>query len=1121
MLALAQAALVVQDSLQSEAAIRQQAEARRQLVEGLLSGARAMVAGLFSRGLFALQGFIEERLATLTRTVATAINQVTQIAMGVLQIAQGWLEQARTVLQTRFQAAMTGVQERIAGITSRITGFIGSFSLPDLPGVAAIRGVASGLLGNGAALVNRALGRTTQIAGNLINTGFSMLDTLMQGFGGMISSLLGSAVAFLMQVMGTVTRLFHALASDLGRLLMTVLDNIALRLFGRIGAIAGHWITRLQQRAISSLRENRRQALQALADAVAPAGSGSTPPDTGQARRAGDHETGLRQIRQDALLHAQRIVRLFDLLSGGALLALLSLVPNLMGRLQAFIALLVATAIGGIGAVLMQILHALYRMTTQLIQAMHRLLDALVRMFTGAIEQFARLLASPVDSLRRFAEHVWTRLSESVRGLIANFLRAVTGAPVTDAASLAGEYMPADPVADHAPAAFPEIETAQVLAILPVLLLALGGGLVFASAGMSVAMALGAMLLALIFMLALLLLQLMLRWPGGRTLPPAALPSPARRLIRIIQPRNELGVGGFDLRTDADIAPGAPSSPALIWMLNPGGTPPTGVSVIGSGRNVKLRSVHPAHGTVLGGTTFTLRAMLASNPLDFADSAPITLVQVRSANYSANPPLTDITIPANPMFGGSSVTRQAHSNTGEPNRDGISGNTVAVNAFLLPSRGRPVRLELRRPRDATASGMTVKPGSETGDIGLRILDAATGATLDESLPSMDGGAALMADLMISPVPVKVSGVLTHAPLTSLPGTSAPYYGAYQLIQFRASDQTHLPIKRITGELIGKVTDDFNVSPPNYGFNSSFVLMQAAPAHVWFDAIGAPVFWANVSDNRPAIDVNRFVGDAVPQLPRYLRYSQDFQYAAWHSAGNVSSQTVIFGYINRTLYGSPAMGFYVATEHGFGSIHAPPYVQAYSGPTLVDFSNLLVTPDARGATALAADGASTATVTLASTVPDREVRWDVMTGDMSFGPAGNALIPVTLQAGRREGLFRIRACDSIYPNRSTKLGIHLSKVVLHNIRAADPVVPPGIYSTTVSLEARPGGRTVRWEVNADAAAAGVTLTPSTTGPGPAAMSVTVTRPVGYTGVMTVTATDSVLPTEAARVRIQFN
>jgi hypothetical protein len=605
--------------------------------------------------------------------------------------------------------------------------------------------------------------------------------------------------------------------------------------------------------------------------------------------------------------------------------------------------------------------------------------------------------------------------------------------------------------------------------------------------------------LALALLLLLLLVYLAFRWwhPG----PPK---TPTKRVLRVRPRRLELGVGGPDLRSAATLAPGSPARPPLTWTLNPGGTTPAGVSIVGSGSVVNVRAAHPAHGTRVGGLPVTVRAALTANPADFADSAPITLVQVLSANYVAAPALAAVPalIPGTPP-----------PNTAEPNRDGLSGNTATVNVTTLPA-GRPVGVAFRTALGARVSRTTITPGSRTGDLALRITDTATKARLDETLPSTAGPASFMAELTVNAVPTRVSA-LTGA------GALGPY-GVLNSITYASSDTLHPPLTRIVGELITNGGDDFNIPPPNGAFNPTFQLTLAVPANQWNDQLITPAGILHATNGRPAIDVNRFVGPGVPQLPRRLIYRQRFQYSAWHGAGTAISRTFADGRHIRSLIGTPPAAFQFRTEHVFGSVAAPPRNEPYAGNPLIVLSNLTVTPTAPGATALAADGASTATLGVTSSVAGRSVTWTVRGGGNGITAGNPAALPATatLTAGQRAGTFPLRSADTIFPNRRLDGSVRVVAVALRNLRATPNPAPAGTASVVITLDANPGGRTVRWSVDAASAAAGVTVTPNTTGPGAPAMTTTVTRPAGFTGTVTLTATDSVLASRTSGIRIRF-
>lgn len=577
-------------------------------------------------------------------------------------------------------------------------------------------------------------------------------------------------------------------------------------------------------------------------------------------------------------------------------------------------------------------------------------------------------------------------------------------------------------------------------------------------------------------------------------------PQAAPLVTQVATSAAELGVGGPDITATATVG-GHPGP--LAWQINPGGAAPAGVSLIGAGRRVRVHAAQPGAGVVVGGTPIIIRAAVGGGG-DHADSAPVNLVQVVSAAYAAAPPLAAVPslIPGVPP-----------PNSAEPNRDGIAGNTARVNAVTAPP-GRAISVAFRRALGARIAGPVVTPGAATGDIRLRITDQATRARLDETQPSVAGPAALMADLTVNAVPTRVRA-LANA------GALGPY-GQLNAITFASSDVQHPPLTRIVGELITNAGDGFNIAPPNAGFNPAFLLALAVPANNWNDQLITPAAIPNAADGRPAIDVNRFVGPGVPHLPRRLIYRQRFVYSSWQGAGTVVSRVIADGRHIRSLIGAPPAAFQFRTEHRFPPVAAPVRTEPYVGNRLIILSNIAAAPTAAGATGLAADGVATANLTVASNVPLRTAVWSILTGDIGIAAGNPAVLPAaaTLRAGLRVGRFAVRAADSVFPNRRVDGRVNVVAVALRAMRAALPSVPPGTLSTNVSLNAQPGGRIVNWQVDAAAAAAGVTVNPPATGPGPPAMTVTVTRPAAFSGFVTVIATDSVLAARTSRVRIRF-
>jgi hypothetical protein len=303
-----------------------------------------------------------------------------------------------------------------------------------------------------------------------------------------------------------------------------------------------------------------------------------------------------------------------------------------------------------------------------------------------------------------------------------------------------------------------------------------------------------------------------------------------------------------------------------------------------------------------------------------------------------------------------------------------------------------------------------------------------------------------------------------------------------------------------------------------GFNPAAPNLQlSVPANQWRDRVvtGAASL---TPGGIAAIDVNRFTGPGVPHLPRRLNIRQEFVYFSWAGGGATFSRVIDRGVQRRTLRNAGANGF--LTEHLFPRARTT-FSEPYIGNPLIVLSNIAATPTAAGATGLAADGVATANLTVTSTVVGRTVNWSALGGGVAITAGNPAALPATatLRAGLRGGSFRLRAADSVFPNRRVDGRVRVSPVRLRRARATPSRVAVGALTSNVTITAEPGGRILNWAVDAAALARGVTVAPVTTGPG-RMMNVTVTRPAAFSGLVTVTATDSVLAARTTRVRIRF-
>jgi len=582
----------------------------------------------------------------------------------------------------------------------------------------------------------------------------------------------------------------------------------------------------------------------------------------------------------------------------------------------------------------------------------------------------------------------------------------------------------------------------------------------------------------------------------------------------------ELGVGR-SIGAAAIVAPGTPRRTALTWSF--AGAAPVGVTITPSGRRGATIRVGAA---AVPGTAFQIRCALTTPPGGVPDdftTPNITVVGVISLTFTANPPFAN-----QPIAGGG--TAAFPPNTADPNRDGYVGNTAQATVGTTPGgtpTARPVTITLRRggaARGATATGNVITPGQITGNITVRATDDATGTRLDQPL-------------IVNPAPRYLNAFPGPQVVRTIAGI---LYGVRNPMGWRRSDSTANPLNRVVGETItAGGRDDLGTSLVTNvaagGPNPVPIPALAVPANVWSDNTTTSVSRVppgplpGVPPGRDVMDVNNYVGPGVAaSLPRISIARQGFHHQSWTGQW---SEEFDAGIKRRTLRRDssqpPVFGF--RTEHIFPRATAAPFNENYTGPPLINLTNVTVTPIAPAAPGLADDGVATANVTVNTNVPGRNANWSVINGPIAFttpalGAAAPVGAPAVIQSGRVPGRYRIQVNDSVFPNRRERAVVRIRRVRLRRMRPVLPNVPPGTLSTDVNVIADPGGRILNWTVDPAAAADGVTvndpITAAAGGIAAPARTGTVTRPAGFTGTVTVTARDSILPARSRSTTIRF-
>lgn len=570
--------------------------------------------------------------------------------------------------------------------------------------------------------------------------------------------------------------------------------------------------------------------------------------------------------------------------------------------------------------------------------------------------------------------------------------------------------------------------------------------------------------------------------PGRPVAAPAGAPvvQTAPTVTAVVAPA-EVGVG----KTGAVTATAAGKG-KLTWTA-PGA--PAGVTVVPvTARGARI--VATAGSLPGAGTNFTVKAALTATPGDNAVSGTVVLAAVTKLAFAPVPAFPAIPAP---------MSATGPVNTGEPNREGVTGNTVTVTVTTAPA-GRPVTLTLPAPADHSVAATTVTPGAKTGKLTVRGKDDATGHQLDQPF-------------FINPVPKKVSGFGAQ----TLPGGP---YGILNFVKFSASDAAS-PHNRGIGETItaGGVDDLGLVPVVNGGPNPNPKLPTTVTVPNWNDQNTTPAANATV---KLLVDVNKFVGPGVPKpLPAVTKFRQGFHWLSWTGIPNYSSE-IDNGFHRRSLV-KTGPNFQFVTEQVFPAGAAPVKKDAYAGNPLIKFTALTITPKVPAATALAADGVATADVTMVSSVPGRLLNWFMVSGSIAFTGAAAALplaTPVNVLGGTVAGPSTVRGEDTVFPNRQFTGTVPLVAVSMSALAGGLKKVPAGTLTNTFTFNAQPGGRTVAVTLDAAATAAGVTAVVAVPAVAAAARTVTVTRPAGFTGTVTVTVNDTVLAAKTAKRTFRF-
>ena len=433
---LAQAGLVRADCDSSAGLVQALAAARRAEVSGRFAGARAGLSGFIESRIEAVQGFVADKQARIGAVIANALATVSGAVSGALTTVQNMAAAVQASISGLVQRAVGSVQSAIAGIVGRIGNLINSLPLPDLPGVAQARRLASGLLNRAVASVNAALGRVLGMIQGALAIGMGLLSRALASVQALITLVLTRISAALNRITAAVFSLFNRILSRVVGTLRRILYGTILPILARAERRVLHAITEQAQRALARIRANCRQQLTALAEAL----SGAAEPN-GQAETTGSERewrASVTQITQTARDNNAAIIQSFLDKTGGFLALLLTTLQSVATQIMAAVTARIARFITAAVDYAAKVVQTLRGMVAAVTQFIANTITRAIALFARVVNYVRDLVERPVQRLIEFAESVLSR----IRGAIGRLVRRVVSGEVPgfDLGELIGRF---------------------------------------------------------------------------------------------------------------------------------------------------------------------------------------------------------------------------------------------------------------------------------------------------------------------------------------------------------------------------------------------------------------------------------------------------------------------------------------------------------------------------------------------------------------------------------------------------------------------------------------------------------------------------------------------------------
>jgi hypothetical protein len=437
--ATAQVKLIHDDCTRSEAQAAGIAAARRQQVTGQFARVRTTVSEFFSRSVTGVQTVIATRQRELTAGTRAVVQTIQSIVTGTLDAAKAQSDQDRQAMDAAIQGLIASLQGGVQGIAGQIIGLINSVPIPDIPGVAQIKGAAINLLQGAASMVNGALGKVIGVVHSALDAGFGLLNSLLASFQQVIASALSMASSVVTRVLNSVFQALNRVATVIASTLRQVLIGPIFGALGRLEQTILNAIAKALEHTIAALRKNRDLHVEAISTPPKP---GAGAPKGGPVKPAAG-VSGVQAIAQEAIQNSRRVLQIFEEKLSSTVGSALQSLGNVAAQVQQQLAAFIARAVAIVVAKVQEVVQTVGRLADAARNFLQSLIQACRDTLSGVLDAVRSFVQAPADQLLGFARNALSRMGSFIASFVRNLIAG--GGLAGSAASAIGEFQLSGP----------------------------------------------------------------------------------------------------------------------------------------------------------------------------------------------------------------------------------------------------------------------------------------------------------------------------------------------------------------------------------------------------------------------------------------------------------------------------------------------------------------------------------------------------------------------------------------------------------------------------------------------------------------------------------------------------